>query len=406
MQSYCKMDEMINCYYIFVTPPLNTYRKRYGMDYLRVKGCEVKVIDVSPIVNPDAYHEVTADLITERIVLDSKRKYKMYMKKTSDDAVFFITTDFNFPSYFIHKAIRKRQKYGYLSRINTEFEFSAKPIRERVGGLLHDFNIKRVVNSLFIRIPKRWLHLQAADFVILGGNKNTELYLSISYIDEHTLIKHIHSADYETCLQALKQDEHLMVGKYCVFLDQYVPYHPDNISAGIIVNPEKYYRELEAFFQFIEEKYSVKVVIAVHPRADYAKHPDVLSKYQKIRFKTAELVRDSEFVIAHYSNSVSMAAIFEKPMILITTDDLNKYQVSVSAQKQIAELFGCSIYDISENIYENGLPEKIEIDTGKYEKFVYEYMCTQKGVLNKNVEAWEKQFYEIILSCKINQEHD
>ena len=54
--------------------------------------------------------------------------------------------------------------------------------------------------------------------------------------------------------------------KYVV-LDEYNLNHPDNNISGFTPVGKNYYSELNRFFSKIENKFSVNVVIAAHPRS-------------------------------------------------------------------------------------------------------------------------------------------
>ena len=49
---------MKKIFFIFATPPLQSYFKRYCMDYLEKNNYEVHVIDLSYIINPIAYNNI------------------------------------------------------------------------------------------------------------------------------------------------------------------------------------------------------------------------------------------------------------------------------------------------------------------------------------------------------------
>jgi hypothetical protein len=64
-------------------------------------------------------------------------------------------------------------------------------------------------------------------------------------------------------------------------------------------------------------------VIAAHPRSEYERHPDYFGGRAVIRGRTAELVRTSGFVVAHASTALNYAVMFERPVVFITTDQID-----------------------------------------------------------------------------------
>lgn len=65
-------------------------------------------------------------------------------------------------------------------------------------------------------------------------------------------------------------------------------------------------------------------MIAAHPRSDYPGKPDCFEGRSIIQGKTASLIRDSSFVIAHSSTAINFAVLYQKPVLFITTDELQK----------------------------------------------------------------------------------
>ena len=198
-------------------------------------------------------------------------------------------------------------------------------------------------NSLFIRIPRRILPIKAADFVFLGGLANRDNYIRLGNTDKHTRITHIHSMDYEVYLSAKEDSAKLVEGKYCVFLDGYLPYHPDCVSLGYDINPKTYYREINDFLSAIEKKYGVKVVVSLHPRANMDVCRSEYKSFELRKYQTAELVKWSDFVIAHFSAAISFAVLFNKPLLMCTTDSISEIKEFRDSSQKIAELLDIDI---------------------------------------------------------------
>lgn len=131
----------------------------------------------------------------------------------------------------------------------------------------------------------------------------------------------INHPDYEKYLQ-LKDGKRLIEEPFIVFIDEFYPYHPDFKE----INPEMdcdklatiYYRSMNHFFDEVEKRTGMKVVIAAHPIADYSDNPyNGRALYQ---YKTAELVRDCEYVCMHNSFCISYVALFDKPVCFVINE--------------------------------------------------------------------------------------
>lgn len=363
-------------YFIFDTPPLESYYTRFGMDYLGKNEWDVHVIDLSPIIYPIAYRIVTTGLIKDvkREIFYSKREYKKYAKGMQENAFIIFTTDFIYDIYFVYKYMKKGQYYGYLTRMDTNVEPDKIGTKERIKGLFNKDFLRHIRNSIFIRIPRKLLPIQAADFLFLGGLANKDDYISLGYTDHHTRICHIHSMDYEVYLKTKEKNEKIISGDYYVFLDEYLPYHPDNETVGYYINPEKYYEEVNCFLEKIKNKYGCRVIVALHPRANMEiSKQKYSSDFELRRFETAELIKDCKFVVAHFSTAISYAALFYKPLILFLTDDLMKYAEWRDMSDKYSKMFGTAIYNASDsdNI---DLPDSLDINRNRYDEFIRQYV--------------------------------
>ena len=106
--------------------------------------------------------------------------------------------------------------------------------------------------------------------------------------------------------------------KHIVFLDQAVTSHSDtylNKRKNLYNRHLDYYRSLNKFFKKIEFKFKKNVVISKHPLNMIEKNP--FKGRKQYLLKTAKLVRESFFVIAHDSLSTSYAIFNYKPIIFI-----------------------------------------------------------------------------------------
>src|SRR5699024_6929850 len=143
----------------------------------------------------------------------------------------------------------------------------------RVINYFKNISFTRIRDSVFVRIPKWILGIKCADFIVLGGKCNSDMYLKTNACNNKTKIKYIHSTDFDNCIQSFN-NKRILSEKYCLFIDQYFPYHPDGIELGFKLNSNTYYNEMRNFFRFIEENHNIKVVIGLHPRSNYSLHQD------------------------------------------------------------------------------------------------------------------------------------
>ena len=169
------------------------------------------------------------------------------------------------------------------------------------------------VKNLFFYNKYRFIGPNA---VILTGNKSN---LIIPFFNCKKI--YWHTNDYEKFLD-LKLKPRL--DKYAVYLDQHFDENQDAILTGSPSNKfNNFYKELRRFFLNAENYFNLKKIII-------AKHPKRISSILEKNFtnsaikekKTAELVANSSFVLAHCSLSISFAVLYKKPIIFLTSKEL------------------------------------------------------------------------------------
>jgi len=179
--------------------------------------------------------------------------------------------------------------------------------------------------------------------------------------------------------QSIKQDN-----KMGVFLDQYFPFHPDTFGlAKPLFPPEEYYPQIRRFFDHLEKTYGVHMVIAAHPRSQYETKDNFYGNRPVIRGRTAELVRESSFVVLTDSASINYAVLFEKPMIFITTDLLQEFRQGLT--EYMADLFDKKVLNIDRS-YELDWNGDLIVNERLYEEYRNRYI---KKSGTDDTPAWQ-----------------
>lgn len=115
---------------------------------------------------------------------------------------------------------------------------------------------------------------------------------------------------------------------YAVFLDEDLFFHRDykRQSREKKFVTKNYFREMNNFFKFIEKKYKLKIIIALHPKCTKRKEIKKLFDNKRCLInKTHKLVSECKFVFAHPSTtSINIPLIFKKPITFLVTNELMK----------------------------------------------------------------------------------
>jgi hypothetical protein len=189
-------------------------------------------------------------------------------------------------------------------------------------------NPSRVSNFIKNRMMHKEIQkglIKNYDIVFLGGKMGWLGIGNVRY-DQVSLAETIkvNSDDYDNYLK-LKDAESIINHDYILFLDEYLPLHPDTTLFNIKnVSPEEYYPELNDYFDEVEKQFNRPVVIAAHPKANRYKEEDFFNG-REIHFgKSAELSKHAHFVIAHDTTSINYPIAFKNKLHFITSNNIEK----------------------------------------------------------------------------------
>jgi hypothetical protein len=300
--------------------------ERFGIEILEANGFRTDVWDFTPILVPQATIEVPDPIIYSRVRhFRSRAEALSAIKKLPATAFVVCVLGYHYASLPIYRALsRARLRYSLVMT-------NALPIAPSQGAS-HSLNRirkltpRKLWRSLVLRAPLPLLAVRPAPVALAGGERSIG---SHRLITQGTHIVWAHTLDYDIYLKDSENPAQLD-GNMGVFLDEYLPFHPDYIRMEIAppVESEEYYPRLRRLFDSLENKCRVKIVIAAHPRSRYEDHPDYFGGRTLVRGNTAQLVSQSRFVIAHFSTALNFAVLFNKPVLFVTTDRLSRDELA------------------------------------------------------------------------------
>lgn len=226
--------------------------------------------------------------------------------------------------------------------------------------------------------------------VVISGK---EINYYESFISNKIIKIYTHSLDYNNYLN-LKNTRN-NTKKIVTFVDQNLAFHQDFTikNKKPIVSAENYYYHLFKYFNFIERNYKVKVVIASHPKKGLRNKYLTKSGFKVFFNKTPELIKQSKFIIMHYSTAVSYGILFKKPILFITNNELKKnrqgYQIN-----NMAKLLGSKTINIEKNFEKI----KLKINLKKYKRYKDNYL---KYPNTKEINSWQKLENVILKNKKV-----
>ncbi|OGS08955.1 MAG: hypothetical protein A2270_04620 [Elusimicrobia bacterium RIFOXYA12_FULL_51_18] len=363
--------------------PLTENYKRYlGMDLMSARGLEFEYWDITAIYVEDFQMpgEISAPCVRKFTSLEDLETYLV----PRAGEVFVLTVVAFEP--------RLLSLMRMLTRHNVEIGHMAVGLSpqpsggfiSRIWGKLH-YLVSWAELSSFLAykacaVLKRLGYIKKYDVVFAAGAAACGLNAG----NAAAVVK-INHYDYDSSLAHSGEEERLVDGKYCVFLDENLAGHPDLKMLGLdLIDPVKYYKELNDFFERLEAASGSRVVIAAHPKSEYAEN--TFNGRKTFRYLTRRLVRYCDFAFSVGSNSSGFAAIYNKPLFFIYTSEILKKYMSIKYNLYpflCADAFGTQAYDIERSDVTPVIPR---VDASRYLAYKYRYLTSPECEARLNVD--------------------
>jgi len=384
---------MIKRIIILVESPFDVRdHKRFGIESLKRNGFAVEVWDLSRILRPKVYFDGTRPKIhgcDELTVFSEKKEAFRRISKLSDSDFVINLGSYGINTLWVYRALTQA-KVQYAVQMSAMLPLLG-PKETKITGYWKKLkkifppSLKHICNVFFLRIPSKWFGIKPAKFILAGGEKCFVYHFPVDR-ENFTETLWVHAMDYDLYLEEHNRSSPGAEENIVVFLDEYLPLHPDRLYDGVkdLIGHEEYYSMLDRFFRRVEDRLKLEVVIAASPRSDYGNNPDFLKGRKCIKGRTAELVRKSRFVMAHDSSSLTFANLFRKPVVFLTSKKLSRSNPPIN---RLANWFG---------------KEPIFMDTGSDVNWDFEMTVNKKRyeeyrrMFIKTDFSPEKPFWQIV----------
>ena len=206
-----------------------------------------------------------------------------------------------------------------------------------------------------------------------------------------------HSFDYNIYLKNTSNKKYL---DKIVFIDQDwpLPFELNIRNGRQFVTFDKYWRSLDIFFNYLENKFKKEVVIARHPRA---KKKLLISGRKVITNHTDLLVKNSCINISHSSNAIQFVLLYKKPLIIISTDELEQNQGSTAYAEMfsLAKKLNKKILNI-DKFSNSHLLKEIKVNKQSYKKYINNYIKETNSIKNNSFIFLKNFLNENIINKK------
>ena len=363
--------------------PLTTKVKEdFYFQELIEKKIDVEYWDLTEIFFKDVFNNKLNDKYIFEI--NSYLLFKDFIKSQDiNSTLFIINITFNYRTLTLHKILTNSNcKTAFFAR-------GAMPMpsnRNRASNLFFYLNklfnfklLHRYIADQYALLLKKNGVVKHHDIVFRAGTSGIQTVGIGSYIEnKNSIIIDINSFDYDTYVNT-KISKKIISNKYCVFLDEYLPFHPDFKMFNIkTICPVDYYRKINSFFDNLERKFGYEVIIAAHPKAHKYIENDFFEKRKLIYSKTSELVKDAEFIIAHCSSSISFSVLNKKPILALT---MNEIKINMPNYfyliKRFSEILDAKLFNLDEDTLID--VNLLGTNNEKYLNYTYEYLTSRNS---------------------------
>ncbi len=363
--------------------------ERFGIDLLLKEGYEVEVVDAFDIQYSYKYRNILLPQTSSKEIkitqVSTYSDINKILNSYSDGDCVILMYEVGCIFNRITKTLNRKKipvvciSTGSLPSLN----FAKKTTY--IGKIIKAFKMYSVIFIFNLFLQKT---LEKISFTLLRPRIQYFIYGgTFAFINSNKILKQsdnvisAHTLDYDIFLQeelkpAKKYDKlDNKIDKYIVFVDQNFLDDPDryllhNSNAVIDTIRKEYYKKTGIFFDYLEDKFPYKVVIAAHPRSDIR----LLSKNYKNRRvvinNTANLIKGCEFCLVHSSTAINFAVLYQKPVVIfkmkLFAHIMSKYQDTIS--DAIANLINANIVQIDSNNYNVVPPLVDEKAYSKYKK--------------------------------------
>mgnify|MGYP006075460209 CR=1 FL=1 len=369
------INKVVYLGYVSLTDKL---KEDFFFSEVRRNKIEVEYWDLSCIFYGDNNCNKSSDL--DLICISSFKDFKLRLNDLDLNATFFVSTmSYSYRTIYLYYLLLK-----YDCKVSFFARGALPPInytKRYVLGKLVDiksypFYISQIVKSKIALVLKRLGRVKVYDTIYFAGKKSLEGFCVGYEMDvSKANIVELNYFDFDKTLK-IKEDKRSIGRKYCVFHDEYLPFHPDfEINKTLTVDPTNYYIDLNRFFAEIENTLKIQVIIAAHPKAINYETINPFGSRKLVFNKTAELCKYSEFSMLHASTSVSYPIIYKKPIIFLTSDSIMKVMFSYSKWiENFARELGLSPININE--YDPKVLNELICNFDLYAKYTSHYLSS------------------------------
>ena len=263
------------------------------------------------------------------------------------DPPFILRVYFSFKTYFNTVKNKKNSTIFYYinllaKKINSKIKFYTKspPDVSLISG-------QYKVNKFLLR-SKKILNVSTQDYYVYKNSKKYE---------------------------KLKK-------KYILFLDDCISLTEDwnnVLRAPKPIDSLNYFKLLNETCDLFEKRYNLEVIIAAHPQGKFIKNYSQYFNNRKVVFdRSCDLTSNCEFVLSHFSTSIGYAVMYKKPILLLTSSEIEKHRYGMKIAYLSHKLKANLLFMDNININNLNLEKINQINSEKYDMYLKDLIRNDK----------------------------
>lgn len=247
-------------------------------------------------------------------------------------------------------------------------------------------NIFYILNSLKVRL---------FNFLAKSIKFNNYFYLISGSPDVKLKSKKvIHGSSWDMAKTFMKNKNLNMRSKFAVYIQSTMAHAADQIIIGPnmpIIDKQRWFKNLNKFFDYFEKKYNLKVIIAVHPKVNRSQAAKLFRKRKVFKNMTKELIHKSNFVFFERSSAINFIVKYKKPAVMLYNKDTISNSYHKKTHMGFSKLLGIKNIDI-EKYVEKDFKNLFFINKIKYHKY-YKAFINFKNLQVPNSLIIKKKFF-------------
>ena len=372
---------------------------RYGLDYFLKNNWEVEYWDVKNAIFPRLNKNFISNnplMNLNSVTCITFNNFFQVLKKTvekKNNFIFIDAIEDTFKALLLKKLLYfKGGKKIVRANFNIRFTIFQPNLFKILlkSGFFRFFlyTIKLVLLTIKIKLVEPLLDTKPSVHFTFGSKE----YANSIKKYGHGIQCKAHTATYDIYLKDLKNDivSDDLKNKI-VFIDQDfpLPYDRRLKTNKPLFSEKKYWNSVNSFLDLVEKKYNKEVIIARHPRGNLNKN---ISKKRTLQHQTSQLIKNSFIVICHNSMAIQFAILWKKPLILVTTNDLDhniteNYNLHHHHAKELKK----KVINV-DNFTKNEIENEIKVYNNIYEKYIVNYISDSHS---PNLPFWSMAVEEI-----------